>query len=221
MRALIVEDDPLLGQGIMDALDDDGHRCEWVMRGMAAVEQARLIEFDIVVLDLGLPDIDGFEVIKRLRAAHISTPILILTARDTSSEKVIGLDAGADDYMVKPFDLPELLARLRALHRRLGQNKSSEVQHGGLVINQSSRTVMQDGTSITLSRHEFDLLSYLLHRPDQVFSREALVDKLYSWDQEVGSNTVEVYVHHLRKKLGKGVIKTVRGIGYQLGQIGA
>lgn len=217
MKTLVVEDDPLLGQGIVDALTYQNYLTEWAKNGKQALNFATASDFDVIILDLGLPDIDGLEVLKQLRNQRISTPVLILTARGTTHEKVTGLDVGADDYMVKPFDLPELTARLRALQRRESQQKSATLKYGSIEINPANFTVTQNAHPVTVSRHEFQLLQHFISRPDQVFSREALVDKLYSWDQDVGSNTVEVYIHHLRRKLGKEIIKTVRGIGYQLG----
>ena len=217
MKILLVEDDPLLGQGIADALTYQSYIVEWVKTGKQAISFANASQFDVIILDLGLPDRDGLDVLQELRNNKILTPILILTARSTSGEKVTGLDRGADDYMVKPFDVPELMARLRALQRRESQQKSSIITHGCIEINPANFSLSQYGKPIPLSRHEYDLLLHLINRPNQVFSREALVDKLYNWDNEVSSNTVEVYVHHLRKKLGKDIIKTVRGIGYQLG----
>lgn len=217
MKTLVVEDDLLLGQGIVDALTYNNYLVEWVKNGKEALSFATASIFDVIILDLGLPDINGLDVLKQLRARQVSTPILILTARGTTNEKVTGLDHGADDYMIKPFDLPELMARLRALQRREIQQKSPTLRHGDIEINPANYTVTRDSVPVTLSRHEFQLLQHLMSRPEQVFSRENLVDKLYSWDQDVGSNTVEVYIHYLRKKLGKDIIKTVRGIGYQLG----
>jgi DNA-binding response OmpR family regulator len=217
MKTLLVEDDPLLGQGIQDALSYNGYRVEWVQNGRQALSFAESAEFDVMVLDLGLPDLDGLAVLKQLRTQQFDTPILILTARDSTEEKVAGLDLGADDYMVKPFDLPELMARLRALQRRESQQRAPTLRHADIEINPANHTVLQGNTPVALSRHEFNLLHYLMARPEQVFSRQALTDKLYSWDQDVGSNTVEVYIHHLRKKLGKDIVQTVRGIGYKLG----
>ncbi len=217
MKTLLVEDDPLLGQGIADALNYHNHLVEWVRCGQQALNFAEASEFDVIILDLGLPDIDGLNVLKKLRNKNITTPILILTARSTSGEKVTGLDYGADDYMVKPFDLPELLARLRALHRRESHQKSPTISHQNIRIDPAVASVFHNDMIIDLSRHEYDLLLLLMTRPEQIFSRQSLVDKLYTWDNVVGSNTVEVYVHHLRKKLGKNVIKTIRGIGYRLG----
>lgn len=218
MKTLVVEDDPLLGQGIVDALSYHNYLTEWAKNGTEALNFATASDFDIIILDLGLPDIDGLKVLNLLRQKRVTTPILILTARGSTSEKVIGLDYGADDYMVKPFDLPELMARLRALQRRESQQKSSTMKHGAIAINPANYSVYKGEDPVSLSRHEFQLLHHLMSRPEQVFSRDMLVDKIYTWDQDVCSNTVEVYIHHLRKKLGKNVIKTVRGIGYQLGE---
>jgi DNA-binding response OmpR family regulator len=219
MKTLLVEDDPLLGQGIADALAYQSHLVEWVTTGRQAISFAESTEFDVIILDLGLPDIDGLDVLKKIRTAKITTPILILTARSTPGEKVAGLDSGADDYMIKPFDVPELMARLRALQRRESSQKSAFICHGDIVLNPVGTAVSKKGIAVDLSRQEYDLLHHLMKRPEQTFTREALVDKLYNWDRNVESNTVEVYVHHLRKKLGKEIITTMRGIGYRLGDI--
>ncbi|MAY42367.1 MULTISPECIES: response regulator [unclassified Neptuniibacter] len=217
MKTLLVEDDPLLGQGIADALDHHNHVVEWVRTGKEALSFVTASQYDVIVLDLGLPDIDGLNVLKQFRNSKITTPVLILTARNASGEKVLGLDYGADDYMIKPFDLPELMARLRALQRRDSLQKTQIISHTDIELNPANNSVLKSGVPIDLSRHEYDLLQHLMNRPEQVFSREILVDKLYNWDNDVSSNTIEVYVHHLRKKLGKNIIKTVRGIGYRLG----
>lgn len=217
MKTLLVEDDPLLGQGIADALDYHNHVVEWVSTGKNALSFATASQFDVIILDLGLPDMDGLDVLRQLRNHKITTPVLILTARSTSGEKVTGLDYGADDYMIKPFDLPEFMARLRALQRRDSHQKTQTISHADIELNPANSSVFKSGVPVDLSRHEYDLLQHLMNRPEQIFSREVLVDKLYNWDNDVGSNTVEVYVHHLRKKLGKNIIKTIRGIGYRLG----
>lgn len=221
MKLLLVEDDLLLGEGIVTALENQRYRVEWARNAGEAESLCRAAEFDLLVLDLGLPDMDGMLLLKRLRNQGVKSPVLILTARDGIEERVRGLDAGADDFVCKPFDLEELLARLRALGRRGAGIASPVIKLGNIEICPKSFSVRQAGESVSLSRYEFDLLLHLASYPMRVFSRDMLVDQLYSWDKEIGSNTVEVYVHHLRKKLGKTVIRTVRGVGYQLGEAAA
>lgn len=217
MKTLVVEDDPLLGQGIVDALGYQKQVVEWAKNGRGALDMVASTAFDVIILDLGLPDMDGITVLKKLRSQGVETPVLILTARDATDEKVSGLDAGADDYMAKPFDLPELSARLRALVRRGAGVKTPTLTHGSIEIDPAAHSVCVNGEAVSLSRYEFDLLHHLVAHPGRVYSREALVEQLYSWSDDVGSNTIEVYIHHLRKKLGKQVIETVRGVGYRLG----
>jgi DNA-binding response OmpR family regulator len=219
MKILLVEDDPLLGEGVADAFKYQGHVVEWACSGQQALTLAQGSVFDVVVLDLGLPDMEGLAVLSALRKAKLTMPVLILTARDSCDEKVLGLDQGADDYMAKPFDLPELLARLRALVRRHAGRVEPVLSYQGIEVNPAEHSVMYQGQAVAMSRHEFELLSHLMAYPTRVFSREVLVEQLYSWSEDIGSNTVEVYVHHLRKKLGKSVIETVRGVGYRLGQL--
>lgn len=216
MRILLVEDDPLLGDGLRAGLRQLGFLVDWVRDGVAAERELRAQEHAAVVLDLGLPQLDGMAVLSRARQAGVHTPVLVLTARDAVSDRIRGLDAGADDYLVKPLDLHELAARLRALVRR-GSGQAQEcLRAQDLVLDPAARGVTQAGALVCLSVREFDLLHALMLNADRVLSRDQLEQHLYSWGQEVESNAVEVHVHHLRKKLGSGCIKTLRGVGYLL-----
>jgi len=215
MRILLVEDDPLLGDGIKTALTREAYTVDWFIEGHHAIEAAQNEAFSAMILDLGLPDMDGMAVLGRLREAS-SLPILILTARDAVEERIRGLDAGADDYVLKPFNLQELLARLRVITRRAEGRASRTLTLGALSIDEASHSVSWQGRDVTLGRREYALLLELARHPDKVLSRPRLESLLYGWGEEVASNAVEVHVHHLRKKLGKSLITTVRGIGYRL-----
>ena len=214
MRVLLVEDDPLLGDGVQAGLQDMGHTVDWVRDGVAAEEALAAGAFDLLVLDLGLPRQDGLTVLRKLRRGGSALPVLVLTARDTVADRVTGLDAGADDYLVKPFDLEELGARLRAIARRHSGRASPEVRYGVLVFDPAGRTVALDGQPIELTARELAVLEALLVNLGRVMSRERLEEALYGWDEGVESNAIEVHVHHLRRKLGKDLIRTVRGVGY-------
>ena len=216
MRILLVEDDQLLGEGIKTALDKEGYQTDWLMDGNQASQALETETFDLVILDLTLPGKDGIEVLKGARLNKIDTPVIILTARDTTDEKIVGLDTGADDYLVKPFELAELKARLRALGRRNHGHVEPILQHGRVTFNPASREVTLDGESVDLSRRETTLLVEFLNHPNRVLSKEKLEDVVYGWDVEVESNSIEVHIHHLRKKLYGSIIKTVRGVGYKL-----
>jgi two-component system, OmpR family, response regulator QseB len=218
MRLLLVEDDELLGDGIRSRLLQDGYVVDWVRDGRAAAAALRHEEFGLIVLDLGLPFRSGLDVLRELRARGTAIPVLILTARDASEERVAGLDAGADDYVVKPFDLPELLARLRALRRRQVVSPSSALVHGDLIVDPATHAVTLAGEPIVLARREFALLAVLLENRGRVLSKERLLDLLYGWDGSIESNALEVYIHHLRRKLGNGLIRTIRGVGYVIEQ---
>lgn len=214
MRILLVEDDALLGDGVCAGLKREGFVVDWVKNGETALLAVKETDYDCIVLDIGLPRMSGLDVLRQLREAQEAVPVMFLTARDQVSDRVQGLDAGADDYLVKPFEFSELCARLRALTRR-GRGTASEfIQHGDIQIDASAHTVSYKGEMIDLSRREFDLLVELVTHSGQVLSRAHLEQKLYSWGDEIGSNTIEVYIHHLRKKLDTGLIKTIRGIGY-------
>ena len=218
MRLLLVEDDALLGDGIHAGLKLADHAVDWVRDGEAAHLALLDHEYDACVLDLGLPKRDGLSVLKALRERGSRLPVLLLTARDASADKVAGLDAGADDYLTKPFDLPELLARLRALVRRAAGEARPTLEHAGVVLDPGTRQVTFNGQPVALSAREFALLEDFLRHKNHIRTRAQLEEGLYAWGEETGSNTVEVYVHHLRKKFGADFIRTVRGLGYQLGE---
>ncbi|NOY61621.1 MAG: response regulator [Gammaproteobacteria bacterium] len=216
MRILLVEDDPQLGDGICVGLKQAGHAVDWLESGRAALHTLATELFDLMILDLGLPDIDGISVLKEIRRDGKSLPVLILTARDTVMDKVEGLDSGADDYLVKPFDLDELCARVRALIRRQAGRSSALIQHGNITLDPAGHTVLLDNQAIPLSAREFNILHTLLENSGRVLSRERLEESLYGWDDPLESNATEVHIHHLRKKLGKKLIVTVRGVGYMI-----
>lgn len=217
MRILIAEDDTILADGLTRALRQAGYAVDWVKTGIEANQVLTGKAHDMVILDLGLPQIDGFEVLRRLRERGSGIPVLILTARDAVEDRVNGLDLGADDYLTKPFDLPELEARVRALIRR-GQNASSStIIHGTLHYDSAGRRVLIDNQPVDLSARELSVLETLLLRAGRVVSKEQLVEHLYDWGEEVSSNAIEVYVHRLRKKLDPSItIRTIRGLGYLL-----
>jgi DNA-binding response OmpR family regulator len=213
----LVEDDALLGDGIRAGLKLADFAVDWVRDGETARRALLDQPYDICVLDLGLPRRDGLSLLKELRARGSKLPVLILTARDTSEDKVAGLDAGADDYLTKPFDLPELQARLRALVRRASGSAGPVLQHAGIALDPAAKHVSLNGETISLSAREYALLYDLLSHKQHIRTRAQLEESLYAWGEEAESNTVEVYIHHLRKKLGANSIRTVRGLGYQLG----
>ena len=216
MRILLAEDDSLLGDGLRAGLRQLGFQVDWVRDGEAAERELRAQPYAAAVLDLGLPRKDGLAVLTAIRAAHIATPVLVLTARDTVPERILGLDLGADDYVVKPVDLNELAARLRALVRRAYGQPQECLSAQDVVLDPASRAVRQGGVSVTLSNREFDLLQAFMLGAGRVLSREQLEQQLYSWGQEVDSNAIEVHIHNLRRKLGNTLIHTVRGVGYTL-----
>ena len=214
MRLLLVEDDQLLGDGICTGLRQDGYTVDWVQDGEAADHALQSEHFDIVVLDINLPRLSGIEVLKRLRDRSSVVPVLLLTARDTVSDRIQGLDSGADDYLTKPFDLDELNARLRALLRRSSGRATPLLMNGAIVLDPAARRVTLAGHEVELSQREFVLLQVLMDNPDRVLPRSRLEETLYGWGEGVESNTLEVHIHHLRKKLGSSAIRTVRGVGY-------
>jgi len=216
MKILLAEDDQLLGDGVCAGLSQEGFTVDWIQDGRQALTAIATADYDMMILDLGLPGIDGMKVLHRLRQDNNDIPILILTARDTLSDRVKGLDGGADDYMVKPFDLEELCARVRALSRRKAGRASPLLKHGTLHVDPAAHRVTLDGTPVELSGKEFALLLKLLENTGRVLSRASLEEALYSWGEEIGSNVIEVHIHHLRKKLGAGLIRTIRGIGYTI-----
>ena len=220
MRLLLVEDDALLGDGIQAGLRLADYAVDWVRDGEAARLALQHHTYDACVLDLGLPKKDGIAVLRELRSRGTATPVLVLTARDTPADTIAGLDAGADDYLTKPFDLGELQARLRALIRRAGGAASPVLEHDGVTLDPAARRVTRDGQPVTLSAREYALLQDLMTHRNQLRTRSQLEDSLYAWGEEIESNTVEVYIHHLRKKLGTEFIRTVRGFGYRIGDAG-
>lgn len=218
MQVLLVEDNQLLADALLVAVRKAGFSINHVSRGSSALTAIRTSSPDIVILDLGLPDMDGLSVLKEMRRQEFLKPVLILTARDGIQDKVKGLDSGADDYLPKPFETDELLARLRALERRQGKIKSSIIEVGPVSLDSQSFEATVDGSQLNLSRREFMLLKALMENTNKVQTREMLDSKLYSWGEEVSSNALEVHVHNLRKKLPEGFILTVRGLGYVIKQ---
>lgn len=215
MRILLVEDDNLLGDGIRAGLAQAGFAVDWAADGEEAeLALAGNSPYEALILDLGLPKRDGLSVLRRLRDRGNPVPVLILTARDTTGERVAGLDAGADDYLAKPFDLSELLARLRALLRRAKGMTGPLIRHDRIVLDPAGRTVMLDGTPVDLSAREFGTLQELVVNAGRVLSKAQIEERLYGWGEEIESNTIEVYIHHLRRKLYPELIQTVRGVGY-------
>jgi DNA-binding response OmpR family regulator len=216
MRVLLVEDDPLLGEALQVGLHHNGFAVDWVKDGMAGLAAMTSDHFDAVVLDLGLPRLDGRRLLELRRSKGDRTPVLVLTARDTIGDRVTGLDAGADDYVVKPVAISELAARLRALVRRASGLARAEVIVGPLNIDPSSRTVTWHGQPVDFAPREFDILLSLALKAGRVLTREQLVSALYEWDESIESNAIEVHVHHLRRKLAPELIRTVRGVGYMM-----
>ena len=222
MRLLLVEDDAQLAEGLVGALRLSGFAIDWFTLGGQAEAALLTQEYDAIVLDLNLPGMDGFEVLQRLRSRRSDTPVMILTARDALDDRVKGLDLGADDYMLKPFDMPEFLARVRALLRRGGAATSNDIEFGSLTYDMSTRVVTAGGQPLNFSAREIGVLEALLMRAGKAVTKEALMEKLCNWDEDLGNNAIEVYVHRLRKKLEPyGVeIQTVRGLGYMIGHPG-
>ncbi|WP_066259616.1 response regulator [Hydrogenophaga flava] len=214
MRLLLVEDDSMIGESVLDLLRAELYAVDWVRDGDAADTALRTQDYDLVLLDLGLPRQDGLSVLRRLRARRSRVPVLIATARDALAQRVEGLDAGADDYVVKPYEMDELLARIRALLRRASGRAEPVYEHQGVSINPATREVTVNGEPVVLSGREWAVLEPLLARPGMVLSRAQLEEKLYDWKHEISSNAVEVYIHGLRKKLGADLIQNVRGVGY-------
>jgi two-component system, OmpR family, response regulator QseB len=214
MRVLLVEDDPMIARGLETGLKHGGFAVDWAADADAADAHLRGADFDLVLLDLGLPKRDGLSVLRSMRAQGNATPVIILTARDEIQSRVGGLDAGADDYIVKPFDLDEVTARMRSVLRRSAGRGESLIKHGSLSLDPGARSVSQEGHPVSLSAHEFAVLEALLQRPGAVLSRTQLEDRLYGFNDPIGSNAVEVYIHGLRRKLGSDAIRTLRGVGY-------
>ncbi len=215
MQILLVEDDLSLADGLQQALKQEGITVNHVAKGKDALHVAQSFPPDIMILDLGLPDMDGLEVVSRLRKEHITLPILILTARGSVEDKVSGLDVGADDYLAKPFEMQELLARIRVLERRISTTTASnDIVVGNVSLDPKAMQVKMDGQDIVLSKSEYMLLKALMQNAGRILTRDNLESQLYSWGEEVSSNTLEVHIHHLRKKIASDFIKTVRGVGY-------
>jgi two-component system, OmpR family, response regulator QseB len=216
MRILLVEDDPELGDGLTIGLRQAGFAVDWLRDGNSADQALQSESFDLVVLDLGLPRLSGMEVLSRARSRGLTVPILILTARDATGDKVSGLDAGADDYLVKPIDLDELSARIRALTRRSAGRAAPLLTHGELAVDLAAHRVTLAGDEIELSSREYSLLQMLLENAGRVLTRTQLEQSVYGWRDEPDSNALEVHIHHLRKKLGGDLIRTLRGVGYTI-----
>jgi DNA-binding response OmpR family regulator len=217
MRLLLVEDDRMIGESLRNALRQAGYAVDWVRDGRAADATLATERFDLVLLDLGLPQRDGIEVLRALRARGDAAPVIVLTARDALASRVQGLDAGADDYVVKPFELDELLARMRAVVRRRVGRAEPGLVVGAVRLDPATRQVTQDGAPVVLSAREYAVLEALMMRPGAILSRAQLEDRLYGWGEELESNAISVYVHQLRRKLGDDFIRTVRGVGYYVG----
>src|SRR4051812_37789426 len=219
MRLLLVEDDPMIGESIEEGLRAEHYALDWVRDGHSAQLAVDATPYDLLLLDLGLPRVDGLAFLRAYRARGGEVPVLIMTARDGTAARVEGLDAGADDYLVKPFDLDELMARIRALLRRRAGRVQPLLVHGDLCVNLATRVVELAGAPVSLSAREFSLLRALLDAPGTVLSKAQLEEKIYGWNEEVESNTIDVYIHHLRKKLGADFIKNVRGVGYKIAKL--
>ena len=218
MRLLLVEDDRMIGESIRTALRQDGNAVDWVRDGRSAESTLATENFDLVLLDLGLPQRDGLEILRAMRLRHDQTPVIVLTARDALQDRVAGLDAGADDYLVKPFELEELAARIRAVTRRKAGRAEPAVEIGQVRLDPSMRQVTRGGEPVVLSAREYAVLEALMMRPGAILSRAQLEDRLYGWGDAIESNAVSVYIHQLRRKLGNDFIRNVRGVGYYIGQ---
>ena len=216
MKILLVEDDEMIGRAIVDALGDSSISVDWLRDGNGVKSAVELSEYAALLLDLGLPGKDGLTVLKQLRAGKVDVPVLVITARDAVESRIEGLDAGADDYIVKPFSIDELEARIRAVVRRRHGSADPLLSNESITLNPATREVTHDGTVQTLSAREYAVLHALLLRPGAVLSRESLEDRIYGWNEEVSSNAIEVIIHGLRKKLGKMAIKNVRGLGWMV-----
>ena len=214
MRVLLVEDDRMIGAAVQQALADAAHAVDWATDGEQALAAARAQAYDMVLLDLGLPLRDGVDVLRQLRLRDARVPILIVTARDDVEDRIAGLDLGADDYVLKPFDVQELLARMRAVVRRQGGSAAPVLTNGRLTLDPATRDVCFEGRSASLSGREFALLQALMLRPGAILSRQELEERIYGWNEEIESNTVEVLIHGIRRKLAPTVIRNVRGVGW-------
>lgn len=220
MHVLLIEDDELVGSGIRTGLEIAGFTVDWVVNAMNARLSLASLQSDVVVLDLGLPDADGLTLLRDWRVQGLTMPVLVLTARDGVADRIVGLQTGADDYLLKPFDLDELTARLHALLRRAAGRARSIIEHGPIRVDLDNRQVWRDGQEVALTRREFMLLQKLMNARGGILDIEQLKDSLYGLDTQVESNAVNVHIHHLRRKLGNGLIRTLRGLGYRLGEPG-
>ena len=218
MRILLIEDDQLIGDGLNIGLNKLGFSVDWFQNGLDGREALLQAPYDAVVLDLGLPGIDGLSILKEWRMQGKKEPVLILTAKGDVDQRIIGLESGADDYLAKPFALAEVAARIKALIRRHNDTVTPVITYGNITFNPYTRTVQLEGKDVVLSPKELTVLELLLNNKNKVLSKETIENKIYSWGEEVSSNAVEVHVHHLRKKLGKNIIKTINKIGYMLGE---
>jgi two-component system, OmpR family, response regulator len=216
MRVLLVEDDRMIGEAVMQALKDATYAVDWVRDGQSALDTLASQMYGVVLLDLGLPKKDGMEVLRSIRAKDNPVPVLVLTARDTLDDRIRGLDGGADDYILKPFEMTELLARMRAVVRRKGGIAGPVLSNGSISLDPVTREVQLDGQPTRLSGREYALLQALMIRPGAILSRSDLEDRIYGWNEEVESNAVEFLIHALRKKLGSDAIKNVRGVGWMV-----
>jgi len=214
MRLLLVEDDEILGDGLVAGLTMEGYAVDWLTNGKLADEALKLNSYELIVLDLNLPDMDGLSILRALRSRKDETPVMVLTAKDTVPDRVMGLDSGADDFVIKPFDLDEVCARLRALARRNEGRSVPMLEYKGVILDPAAHQVTYNGDKVELSQKEFEILNFLMGNIGKVISRARLEESLYSWNSDIESNTVEVHIHHLRKKLGASLIRTVRGVGY-------
>jgi two-component system, OmpR family, response regulator QseB len=216
MRVLVVEDDPMIGRAVVTGFQEGGYAVDWVRDGAEAELVLASGNYDLALLDLGLPRRDGLDILRALRRAKVELPILVITARDSLADRVAGLDSGADDYLVKPFNLDELFARARAVIRRRAGRGSPEIRYGVLTLDPVRRLVTFRDAPVALSAREFTVLEALMKEPGAVVSREKLEDAVYGWGEEIGSNCVEVHLHHLRRKLEPQLIRNVRGVGYRI-----
>ncbi|SJM91482.1 response regulator [Crenothrix polyspora] len=214
MRLLLVEDDEILGDGLVAGLKMEGYAVDWLTNGKLADEALRINSYELIVLDLNLPDMDGMDILRALRARKDETPVMVLTAKDTVPDRVLGLDSGADDFVIKPFDLDEVCARLRALARRNEGRSVPYIEHRGVILDPASHQITYHGEKVELSQKEFEILSFLMSNIGRVVSKARLEESLYSWNSDIESNTVEVHIHYLRKKLDSSLIRTVRSAGY-------
>jgi len=216
MKILLVEDDAMIGEALLYSLNRMHYAADWVKDGDSALLSAKTQHYDAVLLDLGLPKIDGMEVLRSLRQSGNSTPVLVVSARDAVASRIAALDLGADDYVIKPFEIDELSARIRAVVRRKSGHANSMLENGNLSLNLSTREAVVDGATVRLSAREYALLEALLIRPGAILSRQNLEDRIYRWEQEVESNAIEFLIHGLRKKIGTQAIKNVRGLGWMV-----